>query len=40
MGKNYKLMIDGDNCANNIVKIALEKMSLKAKPHPHPYNVN
>ena len=24
-GKNYKLMVDGDNCANIIVKKALEK---------------
>jgi len=37
--KNYKL-IDVDTCANIIAKTALEKMSLKAEPHPHPYNVN
>ena len=39
-GKNYKLMIDGSSCANIIVKTALEKMGVKAEPHPHPYNVN
>jgi len=25
---------------NIITKTALEKMGLKAEPHPHPYNVN
>jgi len=39
-GKNYKLMIDGDNCADIIAKTALEKMGLKPEPHLHPYNVN
>jgi len=39
-GKNYKLMIDGGSCANIIVKTTLEKMGVKAEPHPHPYNVN
>jgi len=39
-GKNYKLMIDGGNYANIIAKTVLEKMGLKAEPHPHPYNVN
>ena len=39
-GKNYKLMIDVGSCANIITKTALEKMGLKAEPHPHPYNVN
>ena len=34
-GKNYKLMIDWDSCANIIVKTALEKMDLKTEPHPH-----
>jgi len=38
--KNYKLVINGGNCANIIAKTALEKMGLKAGPHPHPYNVN
>ena len=38
--KNYKLMIDVGSCANIITKTALEKMGLKAEPHPHPYNVN
>jgi len=38
-GKNYTLMIDGGSCANIIAKITLEKMGLKAEPHPHPYNV-
>ena len=33
------MMIDMGNCANIIVKIALEKMSLKAELHSHPYNV-
>jgi len=33
-GKNYKLIIDGGSCANIIVKKTLEKMGLKAKPHP------
>jgi len=37
--KNYTLMIDGGSCANIIAKITLEKMGLKAEPHPHPYNV-
>ena len=39
-GKNYKLLIDGDSCANIIAKTALEKMSLMAKPYPYQYNVN
>jgi len=39
-GKNYKLMIDEGSCAKIITKTALEKMCLKAEPHPHPYNVN
>jgi len=39
-GKNYKLMIDGGNCANIIFKTALEKMGLKSEPHPYSYNVN
>jgi len=39
-GKNYKLMIDESSSANIIAKTALEKMSLRAEPHPHPYNVN
>ena len=33
-------MIDEGSCANIIAKKALKKMSLKAKPHSHPYNVN
>ena len=33
-GKNYKLIIDGGSCANIIAKKTLEKMGLKAKPHP------
>ena len=33
-------MIDEGSYANIIVKKALEKMSLKAEPHPHPHNVN
>jgi len=33
-------MIDGGSYANIIVKKPLEKMSLKAEPHPHPHNVN
>jgi len=33
-------MIDGGNCANIIAKIAFERMSFKAEPHPHSYNVN
>ena len=33
-------MINGDNYVNIIVNISLEKMGLKAEPHPHPYNVN
>ena len=36
--KNYKLIIDGGNCANVIAKKAIEKMGLEAE-HPHPYNV-
>jgi len=39
-GNNYKLMINGGSYANIIAKTALEKMSLKAEPHSHPYNVN
>ena len=39
-GKHYKLIMDGGGCANIIVKTALEKMSLRAEPYPHPYNVN
>ena len=39
-GKNYKLIIDGGSSANIIAKTALEKMSLKVEPHPHPYNVD
>jgi len=38
-GKNYKLIDEGSS-ANIIAKTALEKMGLKAEPHPHPYNVN
>ena len=38
--ENYKLMIDGGSCANIIANTALEKMSFKAEPHLHPYNVN
>jgi len=33
-------MIDGGSCANIIAKTAREKMSLRAEPHPHSYNVN
>ena len=33
-------MIDGGSCPNIIAKTALEKMGLKAEPHPHLYNVN
>ena len=32
-GKNYKLMIDGDSCANIIAKTALEKMGFKTELH-------
>jgi len=39
-GKNYKLMIDGDSCANIIAKTALEKMGFKTELHSRPYNVN
>jgi len=39
-GKNYKLMIDVGSCAYIIVKIALNKMGLKAEPHPYSYIVN
>ena len=39
-GKNYKLMIDGGSCENIIAKTSLEKMCIKAEPHPHSYNVN
>ena len=39
-GKHYKLMIDGGSCANLIAKAALEKIGLKAEPHPNPHNVN
>ena len=39
-GNNYKLMINVSSCANNIIKTALEKMSLKTEPHSYPYNVN
>jgi len=39
-GNNYKLIIDGDSCANIIAKITLEKMCLKAEPHSYLYNVN
>ena len=28
------------SCVNIIAKTALEKMSLEAKSHLHPYNVN
>jgi len=38
--KSYKLMIDGGSCANINTKTALEKVGLKAEPHPHPYNMN
>jgi len=38
-GKNYKLMIDGGR-VNIIAKTTLEKMGLKAEPHPHPNNAN
>jgi len=37
--KNYKLIIDGGNCANVIAKKAIEKMGLEAE-HPHLYNLN
>ena len=37
--QNYKLMIDGSS-VNTINKTSFENMSLKAEPHPHPYNVN
>ena len=33
--KNYELMIDGGSYANIITKTTLEKMGLKAEPHPH-----
>jgi len=33
-------MIDGGSCTNIIAKTALEKMGFRAKPHPHPYNMN
>ena len=33
-GKNYKLIIDVGSCANIITKTALEKMGLRAEPHP------
>jgi len=34
------LMIDVGSCVNIIAKTALEKMSLKAEPHPHLHNMN
>jgi len=37
--KSYKLMIDGGSFVNIISKTAVEKMGLKAEPHPQPYNV-
>ena len=33
-GKNYKLIIDVGSYANIIAKTALEKMGLRAEPHP------
>jgi len=33
------VIIDGGSCVNIIVETAIEKMGLKAKPHPQPYNV-
>ena len=35
--KNYKLMVDGGNCANIITKTSHKKMGLKAEPHSYPY---
>jgi len=38
-GKSYTLMIDGESYVNIISKTVVEKMGLKAEPHPQPYNV-
>jgi len=37
--KNFKVMIDKDNCVNIIAKSVVEMMNLEAKPHPQPYNI-
>ena len=33
-GKNYKLMINGGSCVNNIIKTTLEKMSFRLSHTP------
>jgi len=38
-GKSYKLIINGESCVNIISKTVVEKMGLKAEPHPQSYNV-
>jgi len=38
-GKNYKVIIDRGSCVNIMPTTAIEKMGLKAEPHPQPYNI-
>ena len=33
-------MIDGGSYVNIIAQSVVDRMNLKAKPHPQPYNVN
>jgi hypothetical protein len=38
-GKVCNVIIDGGSCENVISTTMVEKLSLKTKPHPHPYKL-
>ena len=39
-GKTCKVIVDSGSCINAVSSKVLEKVGLKAVPHPHPYNVS
>ena len=38
--KNCKAIVDSENCINAISFKIIEKIGLKAEPHPNPYRVS
>jgi len=38
--KNWKVIVDSENCVNAVSFKMIEKVRWKVKPHPHPYKVS
>ena len=38
--RNYKVIVDSESYINIVSAVIINKVGLKAEPHPHPYKVS